>query len=80
MIDYPNLSAFLDKHRLAQSNNSKEVRFGMEELNNTVHDIHKMMASISTKLDDQAELKELLKRLLAELTVLGQDVGDGGTF
>jgi len=80
MKDYPNLSVFLDKHRLAQSNNSKDVRFTMEELNNTVHDIHLLMASVSSKIDDQTELKELLKRLLAELTVLGEEVGDGGTF
>ena len=67
MLEYPNLSTFLDKHRLAQCNNSKDVRFTIEELNATVNDIHKLMGSTFTKLDDQAELKDLLKTLLARI-------------
>lgn len=80
MLEYPNLSTFLDKHRLAQCNNSKDVRFTIEELNATVNDIHKLMGSTFTKLDDQAELKDLLKTLLAELGELSQEATDGGSF
>jgi len=80
MLDYPNLSLFLDKHRLAQTNNSKDVRFTIEELNATVHDIHNLMASVSSKIDDQTELKNLLKTLLLELKDLSQEATDGGNF
>jgi hypothetical protein len=80
MNDYPNLNSFLEKHRLAQSNKSKDVRFTIEELNDAVHDIHKMMASVSTKHEDNTELKNLLKNLLSELKQLSSAESDGGKF
>jgi uncharacterized protein (UPF0305 family) len=80
MKDFANLNVFLDKHILAQQNNSKEVRFTMTELNDTVNDIHKMMQLIATKQEDNTELKNLLKALLAELKQLNSDETDGGKF
>lgn len=80
MIDYPNLTQFLEKHRLAQTNKAKDVRFSMEELNSTVHDIHKLMSSVSTKQEDHAELKLLLKSLLHELKELQDSAEEGAKF
>lgn len=80
MIGYPNLTLFLDKHRLAQVKGSKDVRFTMDELNATVHEIHVLMAEVFSKQQDQTELKTLLKTLLDELKILGQEAGDGGKF
>ena len=80
MKDFPNLNAFLDKHRLAQSNKSKDVRFTIEELDAVVHDIHKLMASIAVSKTDQTELKTLLKDVLTELKLLSAENTDGGTF
>jgi uncharacterized protein YgfB (UPF0149 family) len=80
MKDFPNLNVFLDKHRLAQQNNSKEVRFTMNELNDAVHDIHKLMASVYTTQEDQAEVKTLLNNLLEQLKELNSSDADGGNF
>ena len=80
MKDFPNLNAFLEKHKLAQQNNSKDVRFTMAELNDIVHDVHKLMASVFTHREDQTELKSLLKELNDQLKQLDSGETDGGGF
>lgn len=80
MSNFPNLNAFLEKHRLAQQNNSKDVRFTITELNDVVHDIHKLMTSVSTKQEDHTELKTLLKDLTNQLKELNSGESDGGEF
>jgi hypothetical protein len=81
MKDFPNLNTFLEKYRLAQQNNSKDVRFTINELNDAVHDIHKLMAAVFTQKEDHAELKSLLKELLGQLKELDSSgETDGGEF
>lgn len=77
---FPNLSNFLEKHKLAQQNNSKDVRFTMTELNDAVHDVHKLMQLVVTKQEDHTELKTLIKDLSDQLKELNSSETDGGEF
>ena len=77
---YPHLKSFLDKHKIALENKSKDVRFTMTEFNNVVADIHEMMLSVASKQEDNSELKKLMQDLLDELKQLTGEPADGGRF
>jgi len=80
MKDFPHLNVFLQKHKLALHNKSRDIRITIEEMNDLVHDLHSLMSTVSTQLQDQTELKTLLKDLLHELKELNSGEADGGTF
>lgn len=80
MSNYPFIQSLLDKHKMALASNSKDVRLTMTDLNNLVHDIHALMASVEVKHDSNDELKSLLKTLLIEIKELNNSESDGGIF
>lgn len=80
LSNYPYLKSFIDKHKIALQNGSKEVRFTMNEYNNIITDLHALIISVAEQKEDNSELKSLLNALLAELKLLNDATTDGGTF
>jgi hypothetical protein len=78
--EYPFLKKFMDKHRLALQNKSKDVRFTVEELGDIMLDLTGLALSVSSKHDDNSQLKALLNQLLTELKLLNDSYTDGGRF
>ena len=78
--NHPFIQQFIDKHKIALSTNSKEIKFTIQEANNLIIDIHSLIGSVFTKLEDNRELKALIQQLLIEIKELNSSEADGGKF
>lgn len=80
MQQYNNIDLLISRFKKAITNNSKEVRFNIDELAGIIGDIERLLLSTHNEKIEYNEMKELINKLINELKNLTEEATDAGSF